>query len=55
MVFICEEICVALGISKRVWACLIRKFGVHRVMFLNQVISECGVTFCGHCSTMNQV
>ena len=35
-------------------ACLIWPFGVHRVMFLNQVIFECGVTFCDHCSTMNQ-
>ena len=32
-------------------ACLIRPFSVHRVMFLNQVIFECGVTFCDHCST----
>ena len=36
-------------------ACLIWPFDVHRVMFLNQVIFECWVTFCGHCSTSNQV
>ena len=38
----------------KLWAYLIRPFGVHRVMFLNQVIFECSVTFCVHYSTMNQ-
>ena len=28
---------------------------VHQVLFENQVIFECGVTFCAHCSTLNQV
>ena len=28
---------------------------VHQVMFQNQVIFECGVTFSDHSSTLNQV
>ena len=32
--------------------CMIRPFGVHRVIFLHQVIFECGVTFCDHYSTI---